>query len=39
MKCAIGLCGRCQLGPFFLCKDSPIFCAADVAGFFGVRGL
>lgn len=25
MKCAIGLCGHCQLGPAFVCKDGPIF--------------
>ncbi|MFG0294657.1 MAG: FAD/NAD(P)-binding protein [Maioricimonas sp. JB045] len=25
MNCAIGLCGHCQLGPEFLCKDGPVF--------------
>jgi len=25
MKCAIGLCGHCQFGPHFVCKDGPIF--------------
>jgi NAD(P)H-flavin reductase len=25
MKCAVGLCGRCQLGPAFVCKDGPVF--------------
>lgn len=25
MKCAIGLCGHCQLGPKFVCKDGPVF--------------
>jgi NAD(P)H-flavin reductase len=25
MKCAIGLCGHCQMGPYFICKDGPIF--------------
>jgi NAD(P)H-flavin reductase len=25
MKCAIGLCGHCQFGPFFVCKDGPVF--------------
>ncbi|MEQ9109069.1 MAG: FAD/NAD(P)-binding protein [Rhodospirillaceae bacterium] len=24
MKCAIGECGRCQLGPFILCRDGPV---------------
>jgi NAD(P)H-flavin reductase len=25
MKCAIGHCGRCQLGPNYVCKDGPVF--------------
>jgi NAD(P)H-flavin reductase len=25
MKCGIGQCGHCQFGPFFICKDGPVF--------------
>ncbi|MEQ9300074.1 MAG: FAD/NAD(P)-binding protein [Cyclobacteriaceae bacterium] len=25
MKCAIGFCGHCQLGPYFTCKDGAVF--------------
>lgn len=25
MKCGIGLCGHCQYGPKFICKDGPVF--------------
>lgn len=25
MKCGIGLCGRCNLGPQFVCTDGPVF--------------
>jgi NAD(P)H-flavin reductase len=25
MKCAVGFCGHCQLGPEFVCKDGPVF--------------
>ncbi|MDJ0677923.1 MAG: FAD/NAD(P)-binding protein [Calothrix sp. MO_167.B42] len=25
MKCAVGFCGHCQLGPTFICKDGPVF--------------
>jgi NAD(P)H-flavin reductase len=25
MKCAVGLCGHCQLGPDFVCTDGPVF--------------
>jgi NAD(P)H-flavin reductase len=24
MECGIGLCGHCQMGPYFLCKDGPV---------------
>jgi NAD(P)H-flavin reductase len=24
MQCGIGLCGHCQLGPAFICKDGPV---------------
>lgn len=24
MQCAVGLCGHCQLGPEFICKDGPV---------------
>ncbi len=35
MKCAVGLCGHCQYGPSFVCKDGPIFDYARVERFFG----
>jgi len=25
MKCGIGMCGRCNIGEFFVCKDGPVF--------------
>ena len=25
MKCGVGLCGHCQWGPHFICKDGPVF--------------
>lgn len=25
MKCAVGMCGHCQYGPYFVCKDGPVF--------------
>jgi NAD(P)H-flavin reductase len=25
MQCAIGICGHCQLGPLFVCRDGPVF--------------
>jgi NAD(P)H-flavin reductase len=34
MQCAVGMCGRCQLGPWFVCKDGPVFAYNKVARFF-----
>jgi len=25
MKCGIGLCGHCQVGPYFVCRNGPVF--------------
>ena len=30
MKCAVGLCGHCQFGPYFVCRDGPVFRDKDV---------
>jgi NAD(P)H-flavin reductase len=39
MKCAIGLCGHCQFGPDFICKDGPVMPYAKIADVFAVREL
>ncbi len=39
MKCAIGLCGHCQYGPHFICKDGPVFRFDRVRGIFGKREI
>lgn len=39
MQCAIGLCGHCQFGPAFLCKDGPVFRHDRLAPFLNVEGL
>ena len=30
MKCAIGFCGHCQMGPTFICKDGPVYPLAKI---------
>jgi NAD(P)H-flavin reductase len=30
MKCAVGLCGHCQYGPSFVCRDGPIFSYREI---------
>ncbi len=39
MKCAVGICGHCQLGPEFVCRDGPVFFYHDVRRFLSVREL
>ncbi len=39
MNCAIGLCGHCQLGPQFICKDGPVFRYDRVASILKVDDL
>jgi NAD(P)H-flavin reductase len=37
MKCAIGLCGHCQFGPSFICKDGPVMRYDRIVPWFGIR--
>jgi NAD(P)H-flavin reductase len=30
MKCGVGLCGRCNVGPFYVCNDGPVLTRAQV---------
>ena len=39
MKCAIGLCGHCQFGPAFVCRDGPVFRFDRIAPFFNTREI
>jgi sulfhydrogenase subunit gamma (sulfur reductase) len=39
MHCAVGLCGHCQYGGHFVCKDGPVFTYRDVKALFGKRGF
>ena len=39
MKCAIRLCGHCQLGPEFICHDGPVFTWDRVEPLLRVREL
>jgi len=37
MKCGFGSCGHCQLGPYFVCKDGPVFTYEALAPYFNVE--
>ncbi len=39
MKCAIGLCGHCQFGPSFICKDGPVMRYDRIAEILAVREI
>ncbi|MEX2144737.1 MAG: FAD/NAD(P)-binding protein [Anaerolineales bacterium] len=39
MKCGQGFCGHCQLGPYFICKEGPVFNFKQLAGFFNVENF
>ena len=35
MKCAVGFCGHCQMGPYFICKDGPVFAYTQMRHWMG----
>jgi anaerobic sulfite reductase subunit B len=39
MRCGVGLCGHCQLGPTLICRDGPVYTQAQVAQLMEVREL
>jgi NAD(P)H-flavin reductase len=39
MSCAMGFCGHCQLGPYFVCKDGPVFNFRQVETYFSLEDM
>jgi NAD(P)H-flavin reductase len=39
MKCGQGFCGHCQMGPFFVCKDGPVFRFDQLEPYFNLEDL
>lgn len=39
MQCGLGLCGHCQLGPFFICQDGPVLSYDRVGPWFEKREI
>lgn len=37
MKCGVGLCGHCQWGPWFICRDGPVFRYSAIRDWFRKR--
>ena len=38
MACGVGLCGHCQLGPYFVCRDGPVFSVTELGDTFTMEG-
>lgn len=39
MKCAVAFCGHCQFGPYFICREGPVFRADRILPLVGTREL
>lgn len=39
MQCAVGFCGHCQYGPYFLCKDGPVFSYSQLKFWLPIKEL
>jgi NAD(P)H-flavin reductase len=39
MRCGVGLCGHCQLGPTLVCRDGPVYRYDEIAPLMDVREL
>jgi NAD(P)H-flavin reductase/Pyruvate/2-oxoacid:ferredoxin oxidoreductase delta subunit len=39
MECGVGLCGHCQMGSRFVCKDGPVFSVAELGSDLRREGL
>ena len=39
MKCGTRFCGHCQWGPYFVCKDGPVFCYEPIKDWFSLREI
>jgi len=39
MECGVGLCGHCQMGRWFVCRDGPVFNLTSLDGIFGREGI
>jgi anaerobic sulfite reductase subunit B len=39
MRCGVGHCGHCQLGPTLICRDGPVYRADEMIGLMEVREL
>ncbi|MDD5680480.1 MAG: FAD/NAD(P)-binding protein [Candidatus Omnitrophica bacterium] len=36
MSCGLGQCGHCRIGPYYACKDGPVFTYDKISGLHGI---
>jgi NAD(P)H-flavin reductase len=36
MYCGVGVCQHCAIGPYYVCKDGPVFCWQDIKNISGI---
>ncbi|MDK6029033.1 FAD/NAD(P)-binding protein [Ignisphaera sp. 4213-co] len=39
MRCGVGICGTCQFGHLFVCKNGPIFRYSEIENYINVEGI
>jgi len=39
MRCGVGLCGHCQVGPLFVCTEGPVFSYETIKRYFWVEQI
>ncbi|MGC8564265.1 MAG: FAD/NAD(P)-binding protein [Fervidicoccaceae archaeon] len=39
MRCGMGICGTCQFGPYYVCRDGPVFSYSEVYRYMEVEGI
>jgi len=39
MRCGVGVCGTCQLGHYFVCRDGPVFSISELGEYFWIEGI
>jgi len=38
-QCGVGHCGHCQIGPYFVCRDGPVFAYSEIGWLLGTKGF
>lgn len=39
MRCGVGVCGTCQFGQYFICRNGPVFRYSDIEDYIWVEGI